>query len=123
MNAKFNPMIIAFAIPAAAVAMALGFIFLKKTGITADEFPAGAYLSNPQSLSGNKYSLKAQIVSRLVHRDGVGSIMEVRTPGGEKLALFVPESLPSNPQTGQRYNFNIAVTSSGQIAASGMEKY
>ena len=118
-------MIIAFAIPAAAMLFALIFIFLKKTNVVnnAEEFPYAAYLDSPRSFDGNSYLMKAQIDSQLAYNQAAGKMVSVRTPSGARFAVFVPEGRGANMQVGQKYNLYVSLDQNGVIIVNGMEKF
>ncbi len=123
MKKKFNPIIIAFLIPVIAVVLALVFILAKKTSpSSAAEFPISSYLTDAQSLYGNKYVLRAQIDSVLASNER-GRILSIRTTSGARLSVFIPSSLQNNIHTGQRYDLYVNILEDGLINVNGMEKY
>lgn len=125
MKQKFNPIIIAFAIPAAAIIFALAFILLKKANVVSasEEFPYAAYMQSPKSVEGNSYMMRAQIDSQLAFQPGVGRILSVRIPSGARLSVFMPDGKGGNLQVGQRYNLYVGIGNDGMIAVNGLEKY
>lgn len=124
MKSKFNPIIIAFAIPLVAVVLALVFIFMKKTKISSSiEFPVAAFCENPQSLFGNKYTLSAEIDSRIAVSETSGQILSVRSLSGSKLAVYIPTEFKGDIHVGQKYNLFVEISESGQIVVMGLEKY
>lgn len=125
MKSKFNPILIAFAIPAAAVVFALVFISLKKANVleSGEDFPASSFLESPGAFQGNSYVLRAQIDSQLVFNPRKGRILSVRTADGKRLSVFLPAGKGDNLQVGQRYNLKVAVDRDGLIVVKGMEKY
>jgi hypothetical protein len=118
-------MIIAFAIPVAAMLFALVFIFLKKANVVnnAEEFPYATYLDSPRALDGNNYLIKAQIDSQLAYNQSAGKMVSVRTPSGARFAVFVPEGRGTNMQVGQKYNLYVNIDQNGVIIVNGMEKF
>lgn len=125
MKSKFNPIIVAFAIPAIAIILALAFIFLKKTknSSSAEELPYAAFLENPQAFFGNSYKLSAQIDSQLAFDEGKGRILSLRTSSNAKISVFLPKSVPANLYPGQWYNLYVDVDQSGMMIVRGLEKY
>ena len=124
MKSKFNPIIIAFAIPLVAVVLALVFIFMKKTKISSSaEFPVASFCASPQSLFGNKYTLSAEIDSLIAGSEKDGRMLAVRSLSGSKLAVYIPTEIKDNIHVGQKYNLFVEIAESGQIVVRGLEKY
>ena len=62
MKSKTTPIIIAILIPLISIAMALSLIYFKKRGFSSNpEFSYVQYLESPRNMSGNRYSLKAEL--------------------------------------------------------------
>lgn len=124
MKSKFNPVIIAIAIPLFAAAFALASVLYKKSASAkSDVFPVGAYVENPASFFGNKYILKAQVDSQLAYKENAGRLLCVRTPGGSRVAVIVPAEVDKNIQAGQKYGFDVEVMQDGSLIARGLEKF
>ncbi|MBO7521859.1 MAG: hypothetical protein J6T16_06435 [Opitutales bacterium] len=125
MKRKFNPVIIAIAIPLVAVAFAVGSVFYKKSATSgSDAFPTAAYIENPASFLGNRYMLKAQVESQLAYDANAGRLLCVKTPDGARVAVFVPIEIDKNIQAGQKYGFDVEVMPPNEgLKARGLEKY
>lgn len=124
MKRKFNPVIIAVAIPLVAVIFAIGSVFYKKSAVSrADAFPTAAYIDDSASFSGNKYVLKAQVESQLAYKADAGRLLCVRAPDGARVAIVVPNTVGKNIQAGQKYGFEVEVMPNGVLMVRGLEKY
>lgn len=122
-----NKIYIALIIPLFAIAVALGFVAVKKTKVLSGEdysaLPA-RYVDSPSSFAGNKYSISAQIDSQLAYKEGVGRILLVKIfPSGDSLPLFISVDVENfNPQRGQRYAFDVDVKPDGKLSAYNFKK-
>ncbi|MBR4598370.1 MAG: hypothetical protein IKO42_08260 [Opitutales bacterium] len=124
MKGKFNPVIIAVAIPVLAIAFAIGSVFYKRSATSrSDAFPTAAYVDSPASFFGNRYVLKAQVESQLAYKAGSGRLLCVRAPDGARVAIVVPVEIGRNIQAGQKYGFDVEVMSNGVLMVRGLEKF
>ena len=126
MKSKVTPIIVAIMIPLVSVAAALVLIYFKKqSASTLETFPYAEYISAPKNLSGNSYSLKAELEMQLSAIDGAhrGRVVKIRDENGSKLAVFIPTSLDVNAQTKQRYEMTVLVDSDGAVIVKDMRKY
>lgn len=124
MSSRFNPVIVAVAIPLAAVVFAAGAVMFKRaSGGGAEPFPRERYFENPASVLGGHYSLRAQVDSQLGFDATGGKLICVRPQSGGRLAIVVPVALAEKLSAGQRYDFDIRVLENGCMVVGGMEKY
>ena len=123
-DAKTTPIIIAVLIPIAAVAVALGMVYLKKQNVSGlEDFSYPLYMQNPSGLNGNKYLLKAQLDMQLADL-GNFKIVSVKTPDEmSKFAVAIPSRISENLITRQRYKMVVRIGEGGQIYVDSMEKY
>lgn len=84
-------------------------------------FPFERYVEQPKSFAGNSYSLSASIDSQLAYADNKGRIILLKTFENKSLPLFVPAAIEGfNPNTGQRYSFQVRIAGDGKLV---MEKF
>lgn len=88
-----------------------------------DEFPYAAYSASPDSLSGNRYVLEAQMDVQLANVEGGRVVAALGGREGFPVALLVPDSLGANISAKQRYALVVRVGEGGRIIAESMEKY
>ncbi len=124
MRSKTTPIIIAIMIPLISVAVALALVYFKKSasdGVSA--FPYSDYMASPKNLSGNVYSLKAELEMQLSRIPSKGRVVSVRDEKRHKFAVLIPDGLDVNAQTKQRYDMDVKVGSDGEIIVCSMRKY
>ena len=122
MKSKTTPIIIALAIPIVSVALAIALIYFKKRNVSGlDEFPYAAYSASPDSLSGNRYVLEAQMDVQLANVEGGRVVAALGGREGFPVALLVPDSLGANISAKQRYALVVRVGEGGRIIAESME--
>jgi hypothetical protein len=123
MKSKTTPIIIAILIPLISIAMALSLIYFKKRGFSSNpEFSYAKYLESPRNMSGNRYSLKAELEMQLADVDN-GRVVSLRDSNRKKFAVLIPNSLNVNAQTKQRYDMDILIGKKGEIIVESMKKY
>ena len=123
MKQKTTPIIIAILIPLISIAVALSLIYFKKRSFSSSpEFSYAQYLESPKNLSGNKYSLKAELEMQLADV-GTGRVVSLRDSNRAKFAVLIPNSLNVNAQTKQRYDMEIVVGQKGEIVVESMKKF
>ena len=74
-------------------------------------------------MTGNKYSLKAELEMQLANIPGKGRVVSVRDEKRAKFAVLIPDDVNVNAQTKQRYDMDIVVGSDGEIIVKSMKKY
>ena len=100
------------------------FVYFKKSasdGVSA--FPYSDYMASPKNLSGNVYSLKAELEMQLSRIPSKGRVVSVRDEKRHKFAVLIPDGLDVNAQTKQRYDMDVKVGSDGEIIVCSMRKY
>lgn len=123
MKSKSTPIIIAILIPLISIAMALSLIYFKKRNFSRNpEFSYSMYLESPRNMTGNKYSLKAELEMQLADV-GTGRVVSLRDSNRAKFAVLIPNSLNVNAQTKQRYDMDVVIGKKGEIVVESMKKY
>ena len=105
---------------------------------TVPELDLGDYLNNANSLRGNVYKVKGQIMQSLGYSRAKGRLFSVEVDGGnnntsnannggnggkDMLPILVPPNLSYlNLQKGQRYTFQLEVDDGGVLKALDMKK-
>ena len=125
MKSKYTPILIALAIPLAAIAIALSLVYAKKRSVSGlEDFSYAAYISAPKNLSGNTYMLKAQPDRQLADLGETGRLIVVKTADGmSRLAVLIPRTIKENISTNRRYNMVVKIDSDGRVIVESMEKY
>ena len=102
MKSKTTPIIIALAIPIVSVALAIALIYFKKRNVSGlDEFPYAAYSASPDSLSGNRYVLEAQMDVQLANVEGGRVVAALGGREGFPVALLAPRESGTRSATGK----------------------
>lgn len=122
---KVNPVLIAFLIPLGVMLAAGVFIFARNRMHHALEpLDVAAYHHSSADLRGNHYSLDAQIDSQLEWNEGFGRLLAVKpVNGGERLSVFVPDTVSSDVRAGQRYHLDVVIKDMGLIQVEALQKY
>ena len=125
MKSKYVPILVALAIPLAAVAVALSLVYAKKRTVSGlEDFSYAAYIGAPKNLAGNKYLLKCQPDRQLADLESRGRLVSVRTADGmSKLAVLVPSNLDVNISANRRYAMVVKIDPAGRVIAESVEKY
>lgn len=121
---KVNPVLIAFFIPLMVILAAAVFMVLRSHLHHALEpFDEAAYSHSSAELRGNEYGLDATIDSQLQWNQGFGRLLAVKpVNGGNRLTVFVPESVASDVRASQRFHMKVIVKDTG-LEVEDMEKY
>ena len=139
-NSKIRPLWVVLTLGALVLAIAVGAL-LQNTGgdpfRTVPELDLGDYLNNANSLRGNVYKVKGQIMQSLGYSRAKGRLFSVEVDGGnnnnantggngggkDMLPILVPPELSYlNLQKGQRYTFRLEVDDGGVLKALDMKK-
>ncbi len=126
MKARIHPALVALIIPLAAVVVGgLIVAFGGRGGAEAETFSYERYIKAPVQLSGNEYSIKAEIDLLLANVQG-GRVVSVKCLDGgfgDKIAVFVPDGIGGAIYTGQRYDMKVKVGPKGGIDVLEMKKF
>lgn len=117
--APFRPL------PALLAAAALALLAFGCARQTHETFPVAVYLDAPENLQGNRYTLDAEIDSQLKWTEGTGRLLAVRplTGGaGDRLPVFIADSLNANLMVAQRYRFELTVRHGGLLSVTALRK-
>ncbi len=90
-----------------------------------ETFPVAAYLGAPENLQGNRYTLDAEIDSQLKWAEGTGRLLAVRPltgESGDRLPVFIADSLNANLMVAQRYRFELTVRHGGLLHVTTLRK-
>lgn len=134
-NSKIRPLWIVLTLGALVLAITVGAV-LQNTGgdpyRTVPPLDLGDYLSNANSLRGNVYKVKGQIMQSLGYSRAKGRLFSVEVDDGntrgvgaahDVLPILVPPNLSYlNLQKGQRYTFRLEVDDGGVLKALDMKK-
>ena len=100
-------------------------LFGGRSGSSAETFSYDRYIKAPGQLTGNAYSLRAEIDLLLSEADG-GRVVSVKCLDGdfgEKLAVFVPNGVGDAIYTGQRYEMSVKIGPKGRVVVNKMKKF
>ncbi len=125
LSGKVNPVLLAFLIPLCVIVAAVVFMVMRnRLHHSLEPLDVAAYHRAAADLRGNHYSLDAQIDSQLEWNEGFGRLLAVKpVNGGERLSVFVPESVASDVRAGQRYHMNVVIKELGLIQVEELDKY
>jgi hypothetical protein len=90
-----------------------------------ETFPVSSYLEAPENLQGNRYTLDAEIETQLRWAEGTGRLLAVRPlsgGAGERLPVFIADSLNANLMVAQRYRFELTVRHGGLLHVTSLRK-
>lgn len=90
-----------------------------------ETFPVSSYLEAPENLQGNRYTLDAEIESQLRWAEGTGRLLAVRPltgEAGDRLPVFIADSLNANLMVAQRYRFELTVRHGGLLHVTALRK-
>jgi hypothetical protein len=106
------------------LAALLASLFLVSgCGRSGEPFPVRAYLTAPDNLQGNRYTLEAEIDQQLNWREGLGRIIAVRTLREDaRLPVFIADSMNVNLLVAQRYRFEVSVRKGGLLYVERLKK-
>lgn len=106
------------------LAALLASLFLVSgCGRSGEPFPVRAYLTAPDNLQGNRYTLEAEIDQQLNWREGLGRIIAVRTLREDaRLPVFIADSMNANLLVAQRYRFEVSVRKGGLLYVERLKK-
>lgn len=106
------------------LAALLAALFLVSgCGRSGEPFPVRAYLTAPDNLQGNRYTLEAEIDQQLNWREGLGRIIAVRTLREDaRLPVFIADSMKANLLVAQRYRFEVSVRKGGLLYVEHLKK-
>jgi hypothetical protein len=86
-------------------------------------FPINDFLTNAQSLRGNRYSLEGSVVKTLEYVPESGRMIAVDV-SGNPLPLLIPKRLESlNVERGQRYRFGVTIDQRGVPTVDSAKKF
>ena len=137
---KTRPLWVFLTLGALALAVAVGVLLQNSGGDpyrTVPTLDMGDYLSNANSLRGNVYKVKGQVMQSLGYSRTAGRLFSVEVDGGDAnggnnggngggkdvVPILVPASLGYlNIQKGQRYTFRLEVDDGGILKALDMKK-
>lgn len=122
---KISPVLMAFLIPLGVILAAVVFMVARnRLHHSLEPFDMAAYHRSSADLRGNHYGLDAQIVSQLEWNEGFGRLLAVKpVDGGDRLSVFVPDSVSSDVRAGQRYHMTVVIKEMGLIQAEQLDKY
>lgn len=118
-SALFRPL------PALLTASTLALLAPGCARQTNETFPVAAYLDAPENLQGNRYTLDAEIDSQLKWTEGTGRLLAVRPltgAAGDRLPVFIADSLNANLMVAQRYRFELTVRHGGLLSVTALRK-
>ncbi len=136
-NSKTRPLWIFLTLGALVLAVAVGALLQNSGGDPYRTVPAldmGDYLNNANSLRGNVYKVRGQIMQSLGYSRAKGRLVSVEVDGGDAgggatrqgkdvVPILVPSNLGYlNLQKGQRYTFRLEVDDGGILKALDMKK-
>lgn len=98
-------------------------LFVSGCGRSGEPFPVRAFLSAPDNLQGNRYTLEAEIDQQLNWREGLGRLIAVRTLREDaRLPVFIADSMQVNLLVAQRYRFEVSVRKGGLLYVERLKK-
>ena len=134
-NSKIRPLWIALTLGALVLAITVGAVLQSSGGDpyrTVPPLDLSDYLNNANSLRGNVYKVKGQIMQSLGYSRAKGRLFSVEVDGDntrgtgtarDVLPILVPPNLSYlNLQKGQRYTFQLEVDDGGILKALDMKK-
>lgn len=105
------------------VTVTSALLFAAGCGRSGEPFPVSAFLSAPDNLQGNRYTLEAEIDQQLNWREGVGRLIAVRTLREDaRLPVFIADSMQTNLLVAQRYRFEVSVRKGGLLYVERLKK-
>ncbi len=123
---KINPVFVAFLIPLLVIVTAGVFMVVRNhLRHSLPAFSVEVYRNSPNELQGNHYNLDAQIESQLRVDDGFGRMLVVKTldAAGGRLAVFLPDGVEGDFNSGQRFHLQVVIKDKGLIQIEDMSKY
>ncbi len=99
-------------------------LFTACGGPRGEPFPVATYLSSPENLQGNRYTLDAEIDAQLHWQEGTGRLIAVRPLGASetRLPVFIGDTLDANLMVAQRYRFELTVRKGGLLYVNALNK-
>ena len=86
-------------------------------------FPVNDFLTNAQSLRGNRYTVEGSVVKTLEYVPETGRIIAVDV-AGNPLPLLIPKRLEAlNVERGQRYRFAVTIDQRGVPTVDSAKKF
>jgi hypothetical protein len=86
-------------------------------------FPINDFLTNAQSLRGNRYALEGSVVKTLEYVPESGRMIAVEV-SGNPLPLLIPKRLEAlNVERGQRYRFGVTIDQRGVPTVDSAKKF
>jgi hypothetical protein len=86
-------------------------------------FPVNDFLTNAQSLRGNRYTVEGSVVKTLEYVPESGRIIAVDV-AGNPLPLLIPKRLEAlNVERGQRYRFAVTIDQRGVPTVDSAKKF
>ena len=126
-RSSFNPVWLLGGAGLLIVIFAAGGYFLSQTGDafrTTEPLEINAYLENSNSLRGNVYRVKGEVLNVLGYSTTEGRLISVGTgANNEVIPMLIPAELGKvNIQKGQKFIFLIEVTDKGILRAKDLTK-
>ncbi|MDR0536249.1 MAG: hypothetical protein LBG65_07910 [Puniceicoccales bacterium] len=107
---KNNTLLYMLIIPALALAAVVAVVSWRALGGGAPALDLERFREDWRSLQGNHYSFKGRVDGQVAYLGGVGRLLSVQNlEGAGRVAVFVPEEVSRNFETGQRFKFKVAV--------------
>ncbi|MBC8041243.1 MAG: hypothetical protein H7Y06_11920 [Opitutaceae bacterium] len=104
-------------------ALLASLFFVLGCGRSGEPFPVRAFLTAPDNLQGNRYTLEAEIDQQINWREGVGRLIAVRTLREDtRLPVFIADSMNANLLVAQRYRFEVSVRKGGLLYVERLKK-
>jgi len=126
-RSSFNPVWLLVGAAVIVVIFAIGFYFLNQTSDpyrTAEPLEIKAYLENSNSLRGNTYRVKGEVLNVLAVSMTEGKLISVGVDATDDVVpIIIPASLNRiNIQKGQKFRFLIEVSDKGILQAKDLTK-
>ena len=126
-RSSFNPLWLLGGAVALVAIFVAGSFFLSRTSDpyrTAEPLEIGAYLENSNSLRGNVYRVKGEVLNVLGYSTTEGRLISVGVDANDDvIPMLIPAELGRiNIQKGQKFIFLIEVTDKGILRAKDLTK-
>ncbi len=124
MAQKISPLY-ALIIPVVGIILTGVFIVARNSGKFGElkNFDYATYRSNWETLQGNEYKIRGEVVQQLSQRDDKGRVLAVKLLDGPgRVPVFIPASIRQNFETGQRFRFHVYMRKD-VLYAEGVEKF